>query len=190
MSDLRTTLFRDGNLGGNLPQGTLKNENKTKYHPNTTHKRKSIIMTTLTITGNLVADPELKIISSGKAVASFTVVSSKSSKLPDGTWENTDTTFWNIKCWNKLAENVVESLRKGMAVVVLGSAVQEEWSDKATGEKKSKIAVTAWSVGADLKRHSYHVPIIERQSAQFPSAKVETDPWSVPFDTKKDVAPF
>lgn len=150
-------------------------------------------MTTLTITGNLVADPELKIIPSGKAVTSFTVVSSKSTKLADGTWENTDTTFWNIKCWNKLAENTSQSLKKGMAVIVLGSAVQEEWSDKNTGEKKSKIAVTAWSVGVDLKRHTVDVVQLSRNGA----GDVEIDPWTQPnWQTKPiahpltDVAPF
>lgn len=150
-------------------------------------------MTTLTITGNLVADPELKIIPSGKAVTSFTVVSSKSTKLTDGTWENTDVTFWNIKCWNKLAENTSQSLKKGMAVIVLGSAVQEEWSDKNTGEKKSKIAVTAWSVGVDLKRHTVDVMQVSRSG----SGDIEIDPWTQPLWQNQpsapailDVAPF
>lgn len=150
-------------------------------------------MTTLTITGNLVADPELKIIPSGKAVTSFTVVSSKSTKLADGTWENTDTTFWNIKCWNKLAENAAQSLRKGVSVVVLGSAVQEEWLDKNTGEKKSKIAVTAWSVGVDLKRHTAEISQVSRNDSQ----EVESDPWAQPKRQNQpgtaaytDIAPF
>ena len=69
-------------------------------------------MTTLTITGNLTSDPELKFTQTGKAVASFTVVTSKSKKNQDGTWENTDVTFWNVKAWDKLAENIADTLRK------------------------------------------------------------------------------
>jgi len=143
-------------------------------------------MTTLTITGNLVADPEIRIINSGKSVASFTVVSSKSKKLPDGTWENTDTTFWSVKCWDKLAENVAYNLRKGVSVIVVGTAVQENWDDKATGDKRSKIAVTAWNVGVDMKRHSYTVSVIERQGA-LDLHNSPINPWSVPLS---ESAPF
>ncbi|ANH49193.1 primosome PriB/single-strand DNA-binding protein [Freshwater phage uvFW-CGR-AMD-COM-C203] len=143
----------------------------------------------ITITGNLVADPELKFTQNAKALATFTVVSSKSVKKPDGTWENTDTTFWDIKAWGKTAENVADALRKGVAVIVSGTAVQESWEDKNTGAKRSKITVTAWSVGADLKRHTYHVPVSERSDSSFnpPSPVAEFDPWSVPLS---DVAPF
>jgi single-strand DNA-binding protein len=51
----------------------------------------------ITITGNIVNDPELKFTPNGKALATFTVVTSKSSKKPDGTWDNVDTTFWDVK---------------------------------------------------------------------------------------------
>lgn len=142
----------------------------------------------ITITGNVVNDPELKFLQSGKALATFTVVSSKSSKKPDGTWENTDTTFWDIKAWGKTAENVADSLRKGVSVIVSGTAVQESWEDKNTGAKRSKITVTAWNVGVDLKRHTYSVSVIERSDASFnPTAVSEFDPWSAPLS---DVAPF
>jgi single-strand DNA-binding protein len=147
-------------------------------------------MTTLTITGNLTNDPELRFIPSGKALATFTVVSSKSTKLPDGTWENTDTTFWEVKCWGKTAENVAESLTKGMSVIVSGSAVQENWEDKNTGQKRSKISVTAWSVGPDLKRHSAKVSVLTSPQYKAASPSDAPDPWSVPFGAQDDVAPF
>jgi single-strand DNA-binding protein len=147
-------------------------------------------MTTLTITGNLTNDPELRFIPSGKALATFTVVSSKSTKLPDGTWENTDTTFWEVKCWGKTAENVAESLTKGMSVIVSGSAVQENWEDKNTGQKRSKISVTAWSVGPDLKRHSAKVSVLTSPQFRATSPSDAPDPWSVPFGAQDDVAPF
>jgi single-strand DNA-binding protein len=145
-------------------------------------------MTQLTITGNLVADPELRFIPNGKALATFTVVSSKSVKQADGSWENTDTTFWDIKCWGKTAENVAESIEKGMSVIVVGTAVQEDWNDKSTGQKRSKMAVTAWNVGVDLKRHTTKTNIIKRtDGAHNPSST--PDPWSAPFGSDS-VAPF
>lgn len=110
-------------------------------------------MTTICITGNLAADPELKFTPQGKAVASFTVISSKSTKKPDGTWESTDVTPWTVKCWNRLAENVAECLTKGVGVVIQGTATYASWEDKKTGEKRGRMEITAYSVGVDLKRH-------------------------------------
>ena len=144
-------------------------------------------MTQLTITGNVVADPELRVIASGKSIATFTVVSSKSVKQADGSWENTDTTFWDIKCWGKTAENVADSVQKGMSVIVVGTAVQENWDDKATGAKRSKIAVTAWNVGIDLKRHVTSASVVQRSDGSF-NPPPANDPWSAPFGA--DVAPF
>lgn len=141
-------------------------------------------MTALTITGNLAYDPELKFTPSGKAVASFTVISSKSTKNLAGEWENSEVTPWNIKCWNKTAENVADSLRKGMSVVVVGTASWVSWEDKATGEKKGKLEVTAWNVGVDLKRHNAIVGQVERVGA---GEKVKNDPWEITTD---DAPPF
>jgi single-strand DNA-binding protein len=138
-------------------------------------------MTQITLTGNVVADPELRTVASGKSVASFTLVTSKSVKQADGSWENSDTTFWDIKCWGKTADNVANSVTKGASVIVVGTAVQENWEDKNTGQKRSKIAVTAWNVGVDLKRHMTRTEdyaVVERMS-EAPTAG--NDPWSAPF---------
>ncbi len=133
-------------------------------------------MTAISISGNLANDPELKFTNNGKAVASFTVISSKSVKKDDGTWENSDVTPWNIKCWNKLAENVADSLRKGMSVIVQGSATWESWEDKTTGEKRGRMVVTAFGVGVDLKRHTAQVSVVTRNY----EGDVQVDPWSAP----------
>lgn len=133
-------------------------------------------MTTLTIAGNLAADPELKFTNSGKAVASFTVMSSKSVKKEDGTWDSTDVTAWSVKCWNRLAENVCETLFKGMSVIVQGTAAQVSWDDKNTGQRRSKIEVTAFNVGVDLKRHVVKVLSITRNS----DSNSDDNSWSAP----------
>ena len=140
----------------------------------------------ITITGNIVNDPELKFTPNGKALAIFTVVTSKSSKKPDGTWDNVDTTFWDIKAWGKIAENCADSLGKGMSVVVVGTAVQENWDDKNTGAKRSKIVVTAWNIGVDMKRHTV-APVSTPKRTETSNTNLPADPWSAPIS---DIAPF
>lgn len=131
-------------------------------------------MTAICITGNLAADPELKFTPQGKAVASFTVISSKSTKKPDGTWESTDVTPWTVKCWNRLAENVAESLSKGIGVVIQGTATWASWEDKKSGEKRGRMEITAYSVGVDLKRHTVSVVNLSRNG----DGDVQVDPWT------------
>jgi single-strand DNA-binding protein len=131
-------------------------------------------MTAIAIAGNLASDPELRFTPNGKAMATFTVISSKSTKKPDGTWENTDVTPWSVKCWNKLAENVCDSLKKGMGVIIQGTAVWESWDDKKTGEKRGKLGITAFNVGVDLKRHTVSVLEVARNA----EGDVTVDPWT------------
>jgi single-strand DNA-binding protein len=140
----------------------------------------------LTITGNLTADPELRFTPNGKALATFTVVTSKSSKKPDGTWENLDTTFWDVKAWGKIAENCADTLSKGMSVIVVGTALQENWDDKVSGAKRSKIAVTAWNIGVDLKRHTVAQVSTPNRADSFAIAPAR-DSWSAPVS---EIAPF
>jgi single-strand DNA-binding protein len=140
----------------------------------------------ITITGNIVNDPELRFTPNGKALATFTVVTSKSSKKPDGTWENVDTTFWDVKAWGKIAENCADSLGKGMSVIVVGTALQENWDDKVTGAKRSKIVVTAWSLGIDMKRHTV-AQVSSPNRTEKPNTNLPSDPWSAPLS---DIAPF
>ena len=142
-------------------------------------------MTAIAIAGNSANDPELRFTPNGKAMATFTIISSKSQKKPDGTWENTDVTPWSIKCWNKLAENVADSLKKGMGVIIQGTAVWESWDDKKTGEKKGKMTVTAFNVGVDLKRHIVQVVDIRRNA----EGDSEIDPWSAPTWKKEAEVP-
>lgn len=191
MSDLRATLQSKRDLGRNIDQATREDQERIKNQSKTNHNREAENMSApITIIGNVVGDPELKFLQSAKALATFTVVSSKSSKKPDGTWENTDTTFWDVKAWGKTAENVADSLRKGVSVIISGTAVQESWDDKNTGAKRSKISITAWNIGVDLKRHSYSVSTVERSDASYnpPASVSEFDPWTTPLG--RDVAPF
>jgi single-strand DNA-binding protein len=106
----------------------------------------------ITVVGTVTRDPELKFINSGKAMIKFSVVTSKKKKNDDGSWEDTGTTYWDITAWDVLAENAADVLMKGTQVVVLGTAESQEWNDKTTGEKKSKLGITAQHIAISLKK--------------------------------------
>ncbi|MHA6764780.1 single-stranded DNA-binding protein [Streptacidiphilus sp. PAMC 29251] len=113
---------------------------------------------TITLNGRLTADPDMRFTPSGMAVAKFTIVTSRRTKNEQtGEWADADTTFWDCTAFKTLAENAAESLAKGMEVVAVGRAVQENWQDKETGAKRSKIAVKLDSIGPNLARASAKV---------------------------------
>lgn len=127
----------------------------------------------ITVVGTVTKDPELKFINSGKAVIRFSVVTSKKKKNENGTWEDSGTTYWDVTAWDVLAENAADSLGKGTQVVVLGTIENQEWLDKSTNEKKSKLVITAQHIAVSLKKS-------RPKSEQFTKKQ---DTWS-------DEAPF
>lgn len=104
----------------------------------------------VTLKGRLIKDPELRYTNSGKAVAQFTVVTAKRFKDQAGEWQEQDTSFWDITAFDKLAENVIESLGKGTAVIVTGAMRQEKWQNK-DGENRTSWKVLADDVALSLK---------------------------------------
>ena len=106
----------------------------------------------VTIVGNLTADVELKFTPQGKAVSKFSVATAERFKTPEGNWDSKNTTFWNIIVWDKQAEYVADSIGKGDEVIVFGKAYTTSWEDKKTGEKRSRMEVTATKVAVSLAR--------------------------------------
>lgn len=104
----------------------------------------------VTLRGRLGRDPELRFTKTGKPVVSMSVVTDRRQKNQNGDWESVDTTWWRVTCWDQLAENVAESIHKGDAVVVVGSASMQEFQSK-DGEPRQSLAVNAWTVGIDLR---------------------------------------
>src|SRR5690606_22908495 len=102
----------------------------------------------ITLNGRMAGDPELKFTQQGKAIARFTVVTSRRRKNGDQ-WEDADTTFWTCTAWDQLAENITENLRKGAAVVVSGQAFQSNW--EKDGQKHSRIEVRVDAAGLNLR---------------------------------------
>ena len=106
--------------------------------------------TTITIEGNITADPELRFTPAGKAVASFTVAVNDRKKNVAGEYEDDGATFYRVSAWERLAENVAESLRKGTSVIVTGRFRTREWQDK-DGATRLSLDVTADNIGPSIR---------------------------------------
>ena len=133
-------------------------------------------MTTITIVGNLVDAPELRFTAQGKAVANFTVAESKRVKDGDG-WKDGPSTFWRCSLWDATAENMTESLSKGMRVIVVGEVAQRSYETNA-GEKRTVFEVTAQEVGPSLKWAVCKPIKTAAKSGGFTAKKEsEPDPW-------------
>ena len=135
----------------------------------------------ITLTGGVVADPELKFSAKGMAVLNLRVATSRRTKTDDG-WVDVDQTFWRVSAFRQLAENAAESLSKGDRVIVVGKVKSREWQDK-DGNKQVSWEVTADSIGVDLRWSA-------SKSSGVSRAKVEDDPWSKPFVPDDSPAPF
>ncbi|WP_392467758.1 single-stranded DNA-binding protein [Arsenicicoccus cauae] len=108
--------------------------------------------TTLTIIGNLTQDPELRFTPSGAAVANFTVASTpRTFDRQSNEWKDGETLFMRCSVWREAAENVAESLQRGMRVVVTGRLVSRSWEDKESGQKRSVMEMQVDEVGPSLR---------------------------------------
>src|SRR4051812_47312501 len=92
--------------------------------------------------GNLGRDPEMRYTPSGKAVTNFSLAVSRQSRGPDGD-SREETEWFNIDCWDRQAEIANQYLQKGRQVYVEGRVRLRSWDDNNTGEKRSRMEVTA-----------------------------------------------
>ncbi len=107
--------------------------------------------TVITVVGNLTGDPELRFTPSGAAVANFTVASTpRSFDKNTNEWKDGEALFLRCSIWRQAAENVAESLQKGMAVIVQGRLKQRSFDTKE-GEKRTVYELDVDEVGPSLK---------------------------------------
>jgi single-strand DNA-binding protein len=92
--------------------------------------------------GRLTRDPELRYTNNSVAFCRFGVAVSKTYKTKDGT-KREETLFLDVVAWRGTAEYVAEHMKKGTPVLVEGRLKANEWEDKNTGEKRSRIEVQA-----------------------------------------------
>lgn len=104
----------------------------------------------ISFTGNLTADPELRFTPSGHAVASFDVANTpRTYDAATSEWKDGDTTFLKCEVWRQYAENVAESLKKGMRVMVSGNLKSRTY--EKDGVKHTVFEVDAQEVGPVLR---------------------------------------
>ena len=107
--------------------------------------------TSITLIGNLTADPELRFTPSGAAVANFTVASTpRTYDRQTGEWKDGDAMFLNCSVWRQMAENVAESLTKGMRVIVTGRLRSRSYEGR-DGERRTVFEVEVDEVGPALR---------------------------------------
>lgn len=140
--------------------------------------------TVISVVGNVVADPELRYTPAGAAVANFRLASTpRTYDKQAGEWRDGDALFLTCNVWRQAAENVAETLTKGMRVIVQGRLRQRSFETKE-GEKRTVMELEVDEVGPSLRYASAKVNRSERSQ---PSRAPADDPWSNPAT---DAAPF
>ena len=152
--------------------------------------------TTITITGNLTADPELRFTASGAAVANFTVASTpRTFDKASGEFKDGEALFMRCNIWRQAAENITESLSRGMRVVVTGRLKQRSFETKE-GDKRTVIELEVDDIGPSLMYATAQVTKTSSGSgsSQRPAQqKRADDPWSqqpAKSDSYSDTPPF
>jgi single-strand DNA-binding protein len=147
--------------------------------------------TQITVVGNLVDDPELRFTPSGAAVANFRIASTpRSFDKQANEWKDGEALFLSCSVWRQAAENVAESLQKGMRVVVQGNLRSRQYETRE-GEKRTVFEIQVDEVGPSLKYATAKVTRTQRSGAssygdgggggQAPSGPSGgNDPWATP----------
>jgi single-strand DNA-binding protein len=132
--------------------------------------------TPITLVGNLTADPELRFTPSGAAVANFTVASTpRTFDRQSNEWRDGDAMFLNCSIWRQAAENVAESLQKGMRVVAQGRLKARSYETRE-GEKRTVMELDVEEVGPSLKYATAKVARVTRGGGGYGGGG--DDPWA------------
>ena len=154
--------------------------------------------TTITIIGNLTADPELRTLQSGVNVVTFSIASTPRILNKDqNQWVDAPALFMRCQAWRDLAAHIASSLTKGMRVVATGRLSQRTYEDQ-TGVKHTVVEMTVDEIGASLRYATCQVTKTSTstgfagatpQTAQAPAAPQSNawtqaapsqDPWGNP----------
>ena len=145
--------------------------------------------TVITVVGNLVDDPELRFTPSGAAVANFRIASTpRTFDRQSNEWKDGEALFLSCSVWRQAAENVAESLQRGMRVVVQGRLKQRSYETRE-GEKRTVFELDVEEVGPSLKYATAKVTRTTRQGGGggysgggggAPAGGGGDDPWATP----------
>jgi single-strand DNA-binding protein len=147
--------------------------------------------TNITLVGNLTDDPELRFTPSGAAVANFTVASTpRFLDKQTNEWKDGDALFMRCNIWRQAAENVAESLQRGMRVIVTGRLRQRSYETKE-GEKRTVYEVEVDEIGPSMRYATAKVVKGQRSGGSSSggggfgggggnSGGAADDPWATP----------
>ena len=139
--------------------------------------------TIVTIVGNLTGDPELRFTASGVAVANLTVASTpRHFDKQRNEWVDDETLFMRCSAWRDMAENIAETLTRGMRVIVQGRLKQRSWDDQ-DGNKRTVVELDVDEVGPSLRYATAKVAKTSRSDGGASSAgrhQPADDPWATP----------
>lgn len=145
--------------------------------------------TTITVVGNLTADPELRFTQSGAAVVSFTVASTpRKFDKQSGEWKDSEALFMRCSAWRQMAENIAESLTRGMRVMVTGRLVQRSFSTRE-GDKRTVIELEVDEVGPSLRYGTAKFNKASREGGAPQGQYVNPNQQSAPADDPWGSAP-
>jgi single-strand DNA-binding protein len=141
--------------------------------------------TVITLVGNLVDDPELRFTPSGQAVAKFRIASTpRFLDKATNEWKDGESLFLSCNVWRQAAENVAETLQRGMRVIVQGRLKQRSYETKE-GEKRTVYEIEADEIGPSLKLATAKVNKTSRGgggapggSSGFGGGGAAEDPWA------------
>lgn len=97
------------------------------------------------ICGNLTRDPEVKYTPKGTAICDISLAINRNYTTEAGE-KREEVTFVDVTLWGRIAEIVGEYCKKGRPLLVEGRLHQDEWDDKATGQKRRKLKVIGENV--------------------------------------------
>ena len=153
--------------------------------------------TIITVVGNLTGDPELRFTPSGTAVANFRVAStSRTLDKVSGEWKDGEALYLNCSVWSKVAENVAESLTKGMRVIVQGRLKPRSYETQ-DGQRRTVFEIEVDEIGPALRyatakvtrnpsSGNYHSGSAGWSAPAEPAAPA-ADPWA---NAQSDEPPF
>lgn len=136
--------------------------------------------TTITVIGNLTADPELRFTQNGVGVANFTIANTpRTFNKESKEWEDGESLFLRCSAWRELAEHVAASLTKGSRVIASGILRQRSYETKE-GEKRTVIEFDVEEIGPSLK---YATAVVTRSQGKSSGAGAPTqnkaqDTWA------------
>ncbi len=136
--------------------------------------------TVITIVGNLVDDPELRFTPSGAAVAKFRIASTpRFMDKQTNEWKDGESLFLSCNVWRQAAENVAETLQRGMRVIVQGRLKQRSYETKE-GEKRTVYEIEVDEVGPSLRSATAKVNKTQRGGGGggFGGPAADNDPWA------------